>query len=246
MANKTEHTVLGGRLLLRQPEEGYRAAIDPVLLAASVSVSSDQSVLDLGTGIGTAALCLAERCSGIQITGLEIQKELVALARENTRHNNLDGAVRIVEADLNTSPDDLAEASFDHVIANPPYYRADQAQSSPNPIKAMANIEGAGGLAAWLAASNRYMKEGGTLTVIHSSDRLSDLIEVFAEYQTGSIEIFPFWPKQGRPAKRIIVRGHKGGRGATVLHSGLVLHDEDGSYSAAADELLKEAGSLVF
>jgi len=246
LANKTEHTVLGGRLILRQPEEGYRAAIDPVLLAASVSVLPEQTVLDLGTGIGTAALCLARRCSGIQVTGLEIQEELVALARENTRHNNLDDAVRMVEADLNTSPDELAEASFDHVIANPPYFRADQAQSSPNRIKAVANIEGAGGLAAWLAAANRYLKEGGTLTVIHSADRLSDLIEVFAEFQMGSAEIFPFWPKQGRPAKRIIVRGRKGGRGATALHSGLVLHDENGSYSAVADDLLKEAGSLVF
>ena len=32
----TEDALLGGRVVLRQPAAGYRAAIDPVLLAAAV------------------------------------------------------------------------------------------------------------------------------------------------------------------------------------------------------------------
>ncbi|PPR19536.1 MAG: hypothetical protein CFH40_02259, partial [Alphaproteobacteria bacterium MarineAlpha10_Bin3] len=50
--------LLGGQVRLRQPESGYRVAIDPVLLAAATPAVAGQ-VLDVGTGVGAAALCYA-------------------------------------------------------------------------------------------------------------------------------------------------------------------------------------------
>ena len=52
----TRDAFLGGRLYLWQPRTGYRAGVDPVLLAASVPARRGESVLDLGCGVGTAAL----------------------------------------------------------------------------------------------------------------------------------------------------------------------------------------------
>jgi tRNA1(Val) A37 N6-methylase TrmN6 len=244
LTKKSEHTVLDGRLLLRQPVEGYRAAIDPVLLASSVPAHPGQSVLDLGTGIGTAALCLAATVADVHITALELQSELVDLAIENTRHNGFESVVQILEGDINNPPAKICEAQFDHVMANPPYYRADQAQTSPNQIKALANVEGEGGLCAWLVAAHRFLKEGGVLTIIHTADRLADLVEACNANHIGSLEITPFWPKAGRPARRIILRGRKGGKAATVLNSGFLLHKDDGSYTDEADEILKGQGRL--
>ncbi|MFM7443793.1 MAG: methyltransferase, partial [Tabrizicola sp.] len=43
---------LCGRLRLLQPVRGYRAATDPVLLAAACPAEPGQSVLDLGCGAG--------------------------------------------------------------------------------------------------------------------------------------------------------------------------------------------------
>jgi tRNA1(Val) A37 N6-methylase TrmN6 len=246
VVSKTEHTVLDGSLVLNQPATGYRAAIDPVLLAASVVARAGDRILDLGTGIGTAALCLAQRCPDVQIVGLELQSELVQLARENAKQNSLCASVDILDGDINCPPSMLADATFDQVIANPPYYRADQAQVSPNQIKAVANVEGAGGLEVWVVSARRFLKEGGILTIIHTADRLADLIEVVGSHQFGSIEIMPFWPKQGRPAKRVIVRCRKGGKGATVLHGGLVLHNADGGFTPDADKILKQSVSLGF
>ena len=60
----TEDRLLGGKVRLRQPRDGYRAAIDPVLLAASVPAKPGERVLDLGTGAGAAALCLMARVEG--------------------------------------------------------------------------------------------------------------------------------------------------------------------------------------
>ena len=65
---------LGGRLRLWQPVRGYRAGGDPVLLAASVPAQAGQAVLDVGCGVGTAALCLSARVPGVAVTGLERQE----------------------------------------------------------------------------------------------------------------------------------------------------------------------------
>ena len=47
---------LGGRLEIAQPRAGYRAGIDPVLLAAAVPAKAGETVFDLGCGAGVAAL----------------------------------------------------------------------------------------------------------------------------------------------------------------------------------------------
>ena len=64
---------LCGRLRLLQPVKGYRAATDPVLLAAACPAEPGQSVLDLGCGAGAATLCLGLRVPGLALSGLELQ-----------------------------------------------------------------------------------------------------------------------------------------------------------------------------
>src|SRR5690606_27536905 len=51
----TRDAFLGGRLIVSQPGNGFRAGMDSVLLGAAVSPKSN-SLLDLGAGAGTASL----------------------------------------------------------------------------------------------------------------------------------------------------------------------------------------------
>ena len=86
---ETVDGLLDGRVLLRQPKAGYRVAIDPVLLAASIEAGAGERVLDVGAGVGAAALCLASRCECAELFGLELQPELVELARSNAAESGL-------------------------------------------------------------------------------------------------------------------------------------------------------------
>mgnify|MGYP005709842905 FL=1 len=52
---------LGGAIKIWQPKNGYRAGMDPILLAATVNVSEGQKVLDLGCGVGTASFAIGFR-----------------------------------------------------------------------------------------------------------------------------------------------------------------------------------------
>ena len=79
----SEDGLLGGRLRLRQPTAGYRVAIDPVFLAAAVPAGPRDTVLDIGCGVGAAALCLAARVPGCRVTGIDVQRDLISLAGDS-------------------------------------------------------------------------------------------------------------------------------------------------------------------
>ena len=99
----TEDRLLGGRVLYRQPREGFRAAIDPVLLAAAIPAWAGEHVLEGGTGAGAALLCLAARVPGITGLGIDRDPALVLVARANAAANSRHG-LDFVAGDLAASP----------------------------------------------------------------------------------------------------------------------------------------------
>src|SRR5215813_3874054 len=104
----TEDRLLGGRIQLIQPQEGYRVAIDPVFLAAAVPAAPGDLVLDVGAGVGAAALCLAWREPGCQVRGIEMQRDLARLAARNIELNGFVGRVEVMIGDLCRPPPRLA------------------------------------------------------------------------------------------------------------------------------------------
>jgi FkbM family methyltransferase len=239
--------LLGGRVRLRQPEAGYRVAIAPVLLAAATPAVAGR-VLDVGAGVGAAALCYAVRVPGAQVTGLEVQPELAAIATENIARNDLSDRVRIVVGDLLRAPDMLEPGTFDHVMANPPFMPADRGLTPPDRSKAVATVEGAADLAAWIDFGLRMVKPKGSITLVHRADRLDEVLTLLGAWAggpVGGIVVFPLWPGHGRPAKRVIVRARPGVRAPMRLAAGLTLHREDGEYDDAALAVLRDGEALA-
>ena len=241
MSDFSEDNLLAGRVRLRQPREGYRAAIDPVFLAAMVPAKDGESVLDLGSGVGAASLCLAARVTGCRVFGLEMQAALVALARDNVELNGMQGRVEAIIGSLASPPPRLAPGSYHHVMTNPPY--SDTGPLSPHPGKAAANHQGEVDLAAWMRFAVNMLRPKGTLVVVHRADRLDDLLAALHR-KVGEVAITPLWPKPGRPAKRLLLRARKGSAAPLTLMPGLVLHDEDGAYTAAAEAVLRDGAAL--
>ena len=229
---------------LRQPVTGYRAAIDPVLLAAASEPPNRSRVADLGCGVGAALLCLGWRRPDLALVGLEISPELVTLARENVVANGFTARAEILHGDVEAPPRALAPNTFDAVMINPPYGETARADPSPQADKRRATLEeGRDGLARWVAAGLRLLKPKGSLVIIQRADRLDDLLIAVAG-RAGDVVVFPLWPKAGVAAKRVIVRARKGRHGPLTLAPGLVLHDRDGRYTAAADAVLRQGAGL--
>ncbi|HAV08779.1 MAG TPA: methyltransferase [Rhodobacteraceae bacterium] len=248
MTELTQDEFLGGRLRLWQPKAGYRAGVDPVILAASVPAVAGQSVLDLGCGIGTAGLALMARVPDVQVTGVEVQAFYADLARRNAQENAM--ALAVIEADLAVLPKELRAVTFDHVIANPPYF--DRGASVPAPLgireKAMGEVTP---LALWIDVAARRVKPRGYVTFIHRAERVPEVLGLMAA-RLGSLQVLPLTPRVGREAQLCLIRGRKTGRAAFRLHAGVVMHEGAGhpgdreSYTPLLQSVLKHGHALPF
>ena len=244
MQGLSHDAFLCGKLHLWQPRHGYRAATDPVFLAAACPAQPGQSVLDLGCGVGAAALCLARRVPDLALAGLELQTEYAELAQRNAVENGI--VMQIEQGDLAEMPRGLRR-DFDHVIANPPYYRKG-GTPSPNAGRATA-LQIDTPLADWVAAAARRLAPGGWLTLICGTDGLPEVLAAMGS-KMGSVVVLPLAPRQGRPALRIVLRARKTGRAAFRLLAPLVIHDgaahagDRESYTARAAEILRGGASL--
>lgn len=241
----TQDYLLGGKVTIRQPSLGYRVAIDPIFLAASIDAKEGESVLDVGMGVGAASLCLAYRNLHCKIVGLEVQREYVRMAAENIILNEVRNRVEVLHGDLLKSPPRLAAGTFSHVMANPPYLESTRSNTSLDIGKATANIEAEAKLEQWAKFCLLMVKPKGTVTFIHRADRLDHILSYFAG-KMGEITVFPLWPGKGKPAKRVIVKGRKNSNAPMRLLPGLNLHEPDGSYSREAEAILRDASSLEF
>lgn len=236
-------SLLGGRVTLFQPAVGYRAAIDPVLLAAAVPAQMGDHVLELGCGTGAALLCLAARLPGLAVTGLELQPMAADLARRSVLENGLQAQITIVEGDAGAMPPGLRPNSFDHVMSNPPYWAAGRHTASPSLHKAVSHGEGDGDLDMFVRAALRFLKSRGRLTLIYPAERLDHLLSLLTG-RFGDIRVLPLWPRAGQPAKRVIVTARRDTRGPLVLLPGLVLHGEGQDYSQPVEAILRDGAAL--
>lgn len=245
----TDDGFLGTRLHILQPKSGYRAGIDAVMLAASVSARAGETVCELGTGVGVASLCLASRATGAELCGLELQPELAALATQNAERNALADRVTIVQGSLiekaaALDKKGLTYGTFDHVMANPPYYEDDRFWSPPDESKAQAHGLGEVTLADWVRVACAMARPKGTVTFVHRADALPSLLGSIGS-RLGDLVLFPLWPRAGEPAQRILVQGIKGSRAPLTLSPGLVLHDAGNGFTPEAENILRHGQGLA-
>ncbi len=237
--------LLDGRITLAQARNGYRVAIDPVFLAASVCARAGQHVLDLGCGSAAASLCLAARVVDLNITGLELQPEMRDLAQRNITANNLDACIKVMDGDVAAPPPALKDGSFDHVMSNPPFMASGAGNMPTDPVRATAMVEGDAALDVWIALAARVLRHKGTLSLVHRADRLGDILSML-QGRFGGVVVYPLLPGPGlsKPAKRILVQARKGLNAPLSLQPGMVLHNADGSYTSEAQAILRHGAAL--
>lgn len=245
MSDLRDDGFLDGRLRVLQPAHGYRAGSDAVMLAAACPAQAGQTVLELGCGAGVASLCLAWRVPDLCLTGVERQADYADLARRNATRNGL--PLEVATGDLAAMPAPVRNMSYDHVIANPPYFIAGTA--APDEGRATARQE-VTPLALWVDVALRRLRPGGMVTLIQRADRLDRLI-VALDGRAGAITILPVVARAGREAGRIILTARKGARAGLRLLAPFVMHDavshlRDGEdLSPVASAVLREGAPIT-
>ncbi len=96
-----------------------KVGTDGVLLGAWSDVSENiKEILDIGTGSGLISIMLAQRC-GANITGIDIDEEAVAQAKENGRRTPWAQHLHFETVDALSY---IPRTKFDLITCNPPFY----------------------------------------------------------------------------------------------------------------------------
>ncbi len=245
MSEILENHLLDKRVKIYQSDDMYKASIDAVFLAASIyGGKSGQKLLDVGLGSGAVALCVAARNLELNITGVEIQAELATLSQKSVDANGFSERFNVINADIADFEKSHPHGSFDFVVSNPPYYS--DFFASPNQSKAKAHNMQNTPLSQWVNSCLKMTKPKGYVSIIIPPDKLDEILALYNLKKVGDIRILPLFSKPSSDeCKRIIVKARKNDKSPCKILKGQVIHNEDGSYSDWADNILRQAGYIA-
>ncbi|MGB0799959.1 MAG: tRNA1(Val) (adenine(37)-N6)-methyltransferase [Planktomarina sp.] len=236
---------LGGALRLEQPKTGYRAGVDPVLLAAACPAKAGDSILELGCGVGVASLCLGHRVPGLSLSAVEILPDHVELTRKNAEATGM--SVDVILGDVANRPTPFFDRHFDHVIMNPPYFEGAKGLAPIDAGRSSGRRETVP-LQAWVIMAGKRLRPKGYLTLVQRIERLPEVLRTL-EGNLGSIKVLPVAPRVKRSAHLVLVQARKSGRAAFQMLSPLVMHagaaHGDG-YSEEVENILRHGHGLKF
>ena len=228
-----------GKLKIYQKKHGYRFSIDAILLGSFAVEHASGTVVDLGTGSGILPIILARYQRFKKIIGIEIQKDLAALAEQNVLLNKCEGIETIVHTDIKEIKTRFSPGKFDVVITNPPFYPAGTGRINPGKQNAIARHELYGTLQDFISVAAFLLTQSGKFIAVYRSSRIVDLI---AELRKKNIEPKAFQFVHARidaPATMVLLAGIKGAGVETKTLPPLILYTACGDYTEGVKAVFK-------
>ncbi|MGH7780337.1 MAG: tRNA1(Val) (adenine(37)-N6)-methyltransferase [Candidatus Binataceae bacterium] len=236
---ETVDAILGGSITLLQPRRGYRFSVEAILLARFATTKPRDRVLDLGAGCGVVAIALAMLGGAKRVVALEIQPAMAALAERNAALNDLPD-VRVICTDLRSRRiAGLAPASFDLVVANPPFHAVRAGRGSPDLSRRVARGESAASIVDFAKAARRYVRNGGRVALVFAAPRSAELISTMRSNRLEPKRIRFVHPRVELAATAVLVEARADGGAEVIVEPPLVLHDRAGRYTEEAGAMLE-------
>ncbi len=124
---------IDSRALIPRPET--ELLVEEAMHILFSSSSSDQTVLDLGTGSGNIAISLAKFFSRCRIIAVDASEDALSLARENARSHAVAEQIEFVHADMARWLQTLPDRTCSMIISNPPYIPSGQLAALPADVQ---------------------------------------------------------------------------------------------------------------
>lgn len=163
---------ISGYFRLFQLAKGHRFSTDDVLTAwyGTRTGPFAQTVLDLGSGIGTVGMIAAWCLPGARFVTVEAQEDSVRLARKSAVWNGLVDRYEIRQGDFRDANilDDAEK--FDLVLGSPPYFPLGSGAESEHPQKLACRFEMRGTVADYCETAARHLAPGGSFACVFPVD----------------------------------------------------------------------------
>lgn len=223
-------------LKIKQFADGYRFSSDAVLLANTVRCKSGDTIVDFGCGNGVISLLLTAKTPCKKIVGIELQKDVAALAEENVRLNNLQDRITVLNADILDAPSLLGKESVETVVCNPPFFTPSSGEKRENPQVALSRHESTCDLQNLLRSASEILKFGGELYLIHKTQRMAEVIAKAYAVKLTPKQITLVYPKLSKPADTFILKCKKCSPDGVTLDR-IIVYEENGEMTEQAKKL---------
>ncbi len=210
-----------------------KVGTDGCLLGGWFDCSQSRRILDIGTGSGLIAIMAAQRCDAM-VTGIEIDPNAAAQAKENVKNSPWSERVEIIEKDL---LEYVPEELFDTIVSNPPYFV--NSLKCDNATRTLARHSDSLGSEDFFACADGLLTPDGKVSIVIPCDiegewRRSANGCGFAASRLAYIKTTP-----KKMPKRVLVEFSRG-NAIECSESTLVLEDSPGVYSKEAQDILRD------
>lgn len=181
-------------VLIPRPEtevvvERAISAIQPLIQEDDLDLfrqGQRRTVLDVGTGSGVIAICLARRFPTLTVYASDLSPEAIAVARQNAACHGVADRITFLTGSLFDPLAGLGlEGALDMIVSNPPYIRHEELERLPREVRdfepRLALDGGEDGMAIHrrlVEGASAYLKPGGLLIMEMGEDQAAALGQV--------------------------------------------------------------------
>lgn len=218
-------------LKIIQNTEWFSFSLDSVLLANFANVRNNIKIIDFCTGNAPIPLFLSTKTNS-KIIGVELQKEIYELAKQNISMNKLEDQIEIINEDVLNILNKYDTDSFDLITCNPPYFKINEgSKTNENDIKAVARHEIKLKLDDIFRVAKKLLKNNGKIVLVHRTDRLIEIINSMQNYNIEPKRIRFVFPFSNSNSNLVLIEGAKDGKPGLKIEHSIIVHNYDGSYT---------------
>lgn len=155
-----------GKYAFIVPKEVYEPAEDTFLLARNLSIKSDETVLDMGTGCGILAILVAEDAR--DVIAIDINPYAALSAKKNAELNKAGDSITVATGDL-FSPL-TCDRKFNTIVFNAPYLPVESNEGKGWIEKAWSGgKDGRTTIDRFITQAPHYLEEKGRILLVQST-----------------------------------------------------------------------------
>lgn len=223
-------------LKIIQNKKGFCFGIDSVLLSDyAKNIKKNSVVADIGSGTGIISLLLCKKTDLKKIYGIEIQEEVAEMAKRSVKLNNLEEKFEIINVNIKDVFEILKPNTFDVVVTNPPYKKANTGLTSEESKQLISRHEIECTLEDIIEKSSKLLKSLGEFYMVHRSERLVDIMCLLRKYKLEPKNIRFVHSKQGDKPNLILIKAVKNAKQFLNIDKPLTIYKDSGEYT---DEIL--------
>ena len=220
-------------LKIIQNKNGFCFGIDSVLLSDfAKDIRNNSTVLDLGTGTGILGILLCAKTKLSKIYGIDIQEDVCEMASRSIKLNNLENKFEIINKNIKDLKHIFEENTFDAIVSNPPYKKANSGLKNESKTKLVSRHEITASLEDFISISSKMLKNNGNLYMVHRPERLSDLFFLLKKYNLEPKKLRLVQSYYDSNPKLILVKATKNAKPFLNIESPLIIYNKNGSYTS--------------